>query len=296
MPDAMRRGPSSDDDSQLAAGMPEAVRERLVAVCERRLGPVERLTPLPGSTGGTACVVESGGRRFHAKQIHADSARTVPLEMEFELLDALAREGLGPIPVACDAEAGVLVTEYLAGYRACTAQALREPPLLERACDLLLRLHGLALRLPALRATEIAAGYIDALGGLPALSATEQGLAVELVALAEDWVVRDEPGVPCHGDLVAENFMLGPRLLLVDLEYAVRAPPVLDLASLSVMNEFTAADDRRLLTQYFRQAPAPCSGEEFAKVRRMVALTAHFWALARGPGRGDVERFVLERR
>ena len=81
-------------------------------------------------------------------------------------------------------------------------------------------------------------------------------------------------------------------LRLVDFEYAQLAPPVLDLASVSVMNDFSAGDDDRLLDACHGASSSPFSRQDFAKVRRLVALTAHFWARVH-PGHG-VDRFLLD--
>jgi len=276
-------------------GRSAAATERLVAACENLLGPVEQLTPIAGSTGGVSFIAKFGTRTVHAKLIREDSSRTVSLATEFELLHALSREGLGPKPIAWDADVGVLLTEYLEGYRVLGSDELREPAVLERVCALLSRLHFRPVALSEFSPQSIATGYFEAMGGMELLEGHERKLADELLVLADDWKQRDDSPGLCHGDLVAENFMLGPTLMLVDFEYAQQAPPVLDLASLSVMNHFAPVDDRRMLGAYYTDGPPPFSPDDFAKVRRMVALIAHFWALVQGPHRAGIGRFVLER-
>jgi thiamine kinase-like enzyme len=67
----------------------------------------------------------------------------------------------------------------------------------------------------------------------------------------------------------------GGELTLVDFEYAVRAAPILDLASLAGMNDYASGQLRDLLEAYYRDA-APAV-DELASIVRMVRLLAWFW-------------------
>jgi thiamine kinase-like enzyme len=68
--------------------------------------------------------------------------------------------------------------------------------------------------------------------------------------------------------------------MLVDFEYAARAAPILDLASLAAMNDFTGDDQRALLRAYYAGSNVPVSPADLADVVRMVRLMAFFWARA----------------
>jgi thiamine kinase-like enzyme len=93
-------------------------------------------------------------------------------------------------------------------------------------------------------------------------------------------VKRYPPSVVCHNDLVAANVLEAGDLMLVDFEYAARAAPILDLASLAAMNDFTDHERNELLRAYYRTPNAPVSPAELADVVRMVRLMAFFWARA----------------
>jgi thiamine kinase-like enzyme len=67
---------------------------------------------------------------------------------------------------------------------------------------------------------------------------------------------------------------------LIDFDYAVVAEPILDLASLVVMNSLSRAEETELLNAYFAGGELPFSAQEFARVQRLVRLLAHFWSLA----------------
>jgi thiamine kinase-like enzyme len=126
--------------------------------------------------------------------------------------------------------------------------------------------------------------YCGAAAARAPFGAEELGRAQELRALAEEYRTQWRASAVCHNDLTAANILDAGSLMLVDFEYAAYASPVLDLASLAVMNDYDSKQCRALLRAYFATATAPISAGEFAKVVRMVRLIAYFWALASTQG------------
>src|SRR5690606_24790388 len=87
------------------------------------------------------------------------------------------------------------------------------------------------------------------------------------------------PEVLCHNDLAAANILDdGHRLELVDFEYAVLSAPILDLAGLVAMNDYSAAESRALTTAYYGDTAARCDERDLASVVRMIRLMSFFWA------------------
>jgi aminoglycoside phosphotransferase (APT) family kinase protein len=257
------------------------------------LGPIESIVPLRGGTGGDSFIVSCRGRRLHVKRVAIGSSRSLDLGQEYALLEQLEDAAISAPPLAFDSMLRVIVTEYLDGYAPLAAAELMSGERLAEVCALLSRLHVLRAVLPGFSPVDVAAGYIDACGGLDALADREQALASELFEAGNFYARRFEACTVCHGDLVSANIIFGADARLVDFEYAQLAAPVLDLASLSTMNGFTADDDERMLGCYFVAESAPFSYEEFVKVRRLVALIAHFWARAQTSMTPDVRRFVV---
>lgn len=125
--------------------------------------------------------------------------------------------------------------------------------------------------------------------------------ARELIALAEEYDERFPPTAICHNDLVAENILDTGELRLIDFEYAVRAAPVLDLASLAAMTRMTARQRRLLVEAYYPDGSASFSADEFARVVRLSKLIAFFWARsqdetvqARVSGHADLVKLLTE--
>jgi thiamine kinase-like enzyme len=88
------------------------------------------------------------------------------------------------------------------------------------------------------------------------------------------------PKVVCHNDLVAENILDDGTLRFIDLEYAVAADPILDLASLVAMNDFEGDQVSYLLYNYYG-GESPCSTQSFFNIVRMTRLLSYFWCLSR---------------
>jgi thiamine kinase-like enzyme len=67
-------------------------------------------------------------------------------------------------------------------------------------------------------------------------------------------------------------------LALVDFEYAVRAAPILDLASLAAMNDYGDAECRELLAAYAGGTARAIPPGKLVETMRMVRLMSYFWA------------------
>ena len=188
-----------------------------------------------------------------------------------------------PMVLGFDAAGGVLFTRFLKSP-ALTAAAARTSANRARIAALLRRLHGIDASPPVFDAAGVAKEYVEAAESLGALAVEDRPLAEEFLRLAEDYGERHPATVVCHNDLHAANILDGGGLVLVDFEFAVLASPLLDLASVAALNDYTASDQGDLLRAYFAGAEPPLSAAEFAKVVRLVRLMAHFWILATARG------------
>lgn len=258
----------------------------------RMVGPVSGIRPLARGTSGQSWLVTAARHTFVAKQFYKKSPLLLSPERQFELLGLLAREGIAPVPVGIDAEAGVLVTEFVPDAGPASAAALRDSQTIGRLVAVLERLHGLPAEIPAFEPLACARRYLDTIGGRDALGQQDAARYEELVGLASAF----DPGrsAICHNDLVADNILLGDAVTLVDFDYSVASSPLLDLANLAEMNRFTE-DQAAQLRRGYAADGAPYSREEFARVRRLVRLMTHFWSLAStSTGADIVEQFRIE--
>ena len=246
---------------------------------EALLGEIGEIRPLPSGAGGQSFRVVTSRGDVVAKLFEPDAPVLLGPARQFALLGALAAAGIAPRPIACDATARLLVTEFVADAEVATAEALRQGEGIDALASLLRRLHEVAFAVPPFAPFAYAERYLERLGGSRRLDRADRARHDELLALAAHRL----PGRPClcHNDVTADNLLLGAVPRLLDFDYAVLATPILDLASAVFMNDLPPAIASRLLEAYHDGA-APYSVEEFARVRRLLALLAHFWSLAAG--------------
>jgi thiamine kinase-like enzyme len=227
-----------------------------------------------------------------AKQFARDAPVLLGPARQFALLQTLAAAELAPAPLGFDAESRLLVTEFIGNAAAVPPAELRQRSRVREVAGLLLRLHAVPAELPPFTPETYALDYLERLGGRASLSRPDRLRFDELRELASHPI----PGQACvcHNDLIADNVLFGSGTRLIDFDYAVMAPAVVDLASLAFMNGFGRAEAETLLDAYF-EGGRRLALEEFATVQRLLRLLAHFWSLVPGkPAAAVVARYRIE--
>jgi thiamine kinase-like enzyme len=160
--------------------------------------------------------------------------------------------------------------------------AFEEPGMPARIAEVLRRLHAgprfrddfdmfrlseRYLRLVDERSMPIPGGYRDHLGQIPRIEA----------ALS----AHPLPTVPCHNDLLAENYLDdGTRLWIVDYEYSGNNDPTFELGNTAQELEFDEARVGQLCAAYFgperfaREGPAL-----LARMRLQMIMSDVGWTL-----------------
>jgi thiamine kinase-like enzyme len=192
-----------------------------------------------------------------------------------------ATAGVGPRVVHHDPASGALVLEWIDG-RTMSNAAFAEPGMPARIADALRRLHAgprfrddfdmflLSRRYLALvdeRSIPIPSGYRERLALVPRIEA----------ALA----AHPLPSVPCHNDLLAENYLDdGERLWIVDYEYSGNNDPTFELGNTAQELQFDGSRVRELCAAYFgpeqfaREGPAL-----LARMRLQMIMSDVGWTL-----------------
>jgi thiamine kinase-like enzyme len=247
----------------------------LAAAAERA-----ELVPLPGGTHARSWLVTYRDGTRHVLRLAAPgSPALLDVVTEARATLAAAAAGLAPSVVAIDAAWGTLLTEYRVAT-AWRAEQARESRNLVRAAQLMRRLHVVPVELPAFAAERIASGYLARLGTVAVVREPRAvRWADELLARARHHDGLYAPSAFCHHDLFAANILDDGELALVDFEYAVRATPLLDLASFAAMNGLHLEERGALLAAYRGREPTAAELSELAAVVRLVRLMAWFWAL-----------------
>jgi thiamine kinase-like enzyme len=189
---------------------------------------------------------------------------------------AAAQAGAGPRVVAAVARWDAMVLEWLEA-RTMSNATLREPGRPTQIAASLRRLHAgprfrddfdmgrliqRYLEVVEERAIAVPGGYR---GGLGAVGRIERVLARHRM-----------PTVPCHNDLLAENYLDdGSRLWIVDYEYSGNNDPTFELGNTAQELGYDAGQQEELCAAYF--------GEETpalrARMRLQMIMSDMGWAL-----------------
>jgi thiamine kinase-like enzyme len=181
--------------------------------------------------------------------------------------------------VGIDPARAALVLRFVES-RTWTQEDARVPANVVRAARLVRALHRIDAACRSFEPERDTALYSARARQHGRLSDKDLPLARELEALAHKHMESAAPQVLCHNDLVAANVLDSGTLMLVDIEYAVRAPAIVDLASLAAMNDFGRPERAMLLTAYYGSEAAAPAPEVLDEVVRLQGLLAYFWALS----------------
>lgn len=189
---------------------------------------------------------------------------------------AAAATGVSPRVVAVIEDWDVFALEWVDG-RTMSNETLRADGMPARIASTLRRLHGgprfrddfdmfrLAERYLALvdeRSIRIPAGYREHLAVLPRI---EAALAVHPAAT-----------VPCHNDLLADNYIDdGERLWVVDFEYSGNNDPAFELGNTAQELGYDDAQVRALCAAYFGEA----SPALLSRMRLQMIMSDVGWTL-----------------
>jgi len=256
----------------------QADSERLHDALSALVGTPGQIDAIESGTSGTSYRVETAEGVFAAKLFYPHADVLLGPAEQFRLLAALAPADIAPAPVACDAGIGLLVTKWITDGRPVQAAELATPPVMSALVALLGTLHASDCAVPDYAPAAYLERYVDVLGGYRQLDARNRVRHDEAQDLAAWLDSYPAPKGLCHNDLTADNCFVGTRCRLIDFDFAVMAPAIVDLASLAEMNHFDESRSRQLLETGSDDGMSLMPA--FIRTRRLLSLLAHFWALA----------------
>lgn len=195
---------------------------------------------------------------------------------EYECNLIAAEAGVAPAVVAFFPDLGSLVTQYVDGVRLPADQICTRTNI-ARVMRSVRALHS-ARPFPSawspLRAIEAYAHTAAHLGcPLPADSAE---LMSELSQVERLLYGSGAPRlVPCHNDLLNENFLDDGAIRIIDYEYSAMGDPFFDLANFSSHQRLTSEQDEWLLQAYTRNDDGPGAvSDEAARRLNLLKLVS----------------------
>ncbi len=221
--------------------------------------------------------VEVDGRPFFVRLPGASTdLLAVDRANELHNTRAAAEAGVGPKVVHHDPETGALVLDWIDG-RTMSNQAFAEPGTPARIAGSLRKLHaGPRFRddFDMFRLTEYYLSVIDGRSIRIPEGYREELPKVKLIEAA--LLARPLPSVPCHNDLLAENYLDdGRQLWIVDYEYSGNNDPTFELGNTAQELGFDAARQEELCAAYFGEATPAL----VARMRLQMIMSDVGWTL-----------------
>jgi len=189
---------------------------------------------------------------------------------------AAAQAGVGPQVVHHDPESGALVLDWIEA-RTMSNQAFAVPGTPVRIAESLRRLHaGPRFRddFDMFRLTEYYLSVVDGRSMRIPEGYRDELPKVKLIEAA--LTARPLPTVPCHTDLLAENYLDdGRQLWIVDYEYSGNNDPTFELGNTAQELGFDAARQEELCGAYFGEATPAL----LARMRLQMIMSDVGWTL-----------------
>jgi thiamine kinase-like enzyme len=227
----------------------EEVVSRVPGWAGREIG----ISPIAAGLTNQNFRVEVDGEPFFVR-LPGGSTELLAVDRGNELHNTRAASdaGVGPRVIHHDPVSGALVLEWIVA-RTMSNAAFAEPGTPARIAEALRRLHAgppfrdafdmfrlteFYLRVVEERSIRIPNGYREHMTQIPRIEA----------ALA----AHPLPTVPCHNDLLAENYLDdGARLWIVDYEYSGNNDPTFELGNTAQELGFDASRQEELCAAYF---------------------------------------------
>ncbi|MGD8323162.1 MAG: phosphotransferase [Gammaproteobacteria bacterium] len=236
--------------------------------------------PLSDDGSNRSWLVTHDGVRCIGKFPEQRVGLTIAPGLEYELLQLAADAGIAPRPVGFDSVTGICFVEELAASAPLSAQQANQSPILSRVGQSLRALHSLSAP-ESLRSFDPLAFADEYCAGIHGSSLqTAHALRAECAVLTAQCAHLLSGVRVCHNDLHAGNVLVGERIWLIDFEYAVRAAPIVDVASYLAYNNLETAAALSL-AQASLGTDLPFTETELQLVAGIHRLLGELWELAR---------------
>ena len=230
----------------------EEVLERVSAWRGRETSVSE----LSGGLTNTNYLVDAEGDRYVVR-IPGASTELLAVDRENERHNAAAASATGVSPRIVEVleDLDVMVIEFVEGTT-MSSERLRSPAMAPRIAASLRRLHAGPRFLKDFDMFRLTERYLRVCGErdyrIPDGFDDHRGQVAEIERALD---ASPLPSVPCHNDLLAENFIDdGAQLWIVDFEYSGNNDPTFELGDTAQECGFDADQRARLCEAYFGEA------------------------------------------
>ncbi len=232
--------------------------DEAVALVSLWKGEAVKVSPLSGGLTNENYLVEAHGTRYVIR-VPGQSTELLSIDRVNEVFNtkAAATTGIGPGVLEVVPDLDVMVLEFIEG-RTMSAKTLQTKEMARRMATSFRRLHA------AVDAHNVTIPP-DYRNRLPAISEIERAVNA-----------RPLPSVPCHNDLLSENFIDdGSGLRIVDYELSGNNDPCFDLGNTAQEAEFDDELRAALCEAYFGRPDA----QQLARMNLFALMSDVGWTL-----------------
>jgi thiamine kinase-like enzyme len=235
------------------------------------------VSELSGGLTNVNYLVHAGDERYVVRiPGHATELLAVDRQNERHNAEAAAATGVSPPILAYLDDWKVMVLAFVDGTT-MSGSALRIPEMARRIAGSLRTLHTAApfrKDFDMFRLTEFYLGVCDE-RGVPVPDGFREHLG-DVAAIERAFAARPLPSVPCHNDLLAENYIDdGEQLWIVDFEYSGNNDPTFELGDTAQECAFDPDLRAVLCEAYFGEA----SPSLLARMDLQAAMADVGWTL-----------------
>lgn len=230
-----------------------------------------RFSPLGGGITNRNFRVDVGGESFVLRVAGANTELLgIDRENEYLANRLAGEEGIAPEVYYYIRPEGYLVTKFVPG-QPLPPQELKQPENLHKVAAMLREIHALPPIPGKFIVFRVVEDYTQVARRYQVAFPDNFDWLLERMYEAEEAFKVDAlPLMPCHNDLLNENFLqVDGRIYLLDWEYAGMGDIFFDLANLSVNHHFSDEEDRLLLRSYFGEA----TEKNWARLKTMKILS-----------------------
>jgi thiamine kinase-like enzyme len=236
-----------------------------------------KVSPLSGGLTNENYLVEAAGARY-VMRIPGQSTELLSIDRANEVHNtkAAASTGIGPRVLEHVPGLDVLVLEFIPGPT-MYARALQSREMAQRMASSFLRLHGSPRFLKDFDMFRLIENYLEIVDEHAVTIPVGYRDRLQVVAKIERAVtVGALPRVPCHNDLLCENFIDdGETLRIVDYELSGNNDPCFDLGNTAQEAELSQELRAALCAAYFGRADP----QQLARMNLFALMSDVGWTL-----------------
>lgn len=231
------------------------------------------IEPLPVGSNNRSFLVRTVQGWF---VLRLSDPKNVPVgvdrQRELRAHEAAGNAGIAAAIMYANIDAGIFLTEYVAGAPLRAAD-MQRPAIIKRIASLLRAVHELPVIGPPLDLEAAAGSYVEQVA-----VAARKNTAERCARIIIEASTREETTC-CHNDIICANIIAGNRLRLIDWEYAGANDPYFDLAVLTGYHDLSAPVVESLLHAYAGSASAE-NRARLGHQRRIFDAVQFLWIAA----------------